>query len=104
MSMQEPMKKEIVAELVKTEKFKAARNARELSVDELGAVTGGVGAWMFEHEGTVWGVVCSKRETTNALVEECLVLSQACAYASPGATTCFECQYIYFGDMGIVVD
>ena len=70
MSTNEMVKKEIVTGLVKTDKFMTARNARELSADELCAVTGGVGSWAFEFEGNVWAAVCNKSETSNALFEE----------------------------------
>ena len=82
----------------------AGKSATELSSDELGAVTGGVGAWAFEFEGNVWSAVCTKSETTNAMLEYCLSIKKACKYASPGATTCLECNYLYIGDMGVGVE
>ena len=89
---------------IKTRAFAGAGKMTELSGDELAAVTGGVGAWAFEFEGNVWSAVCTKSETTNAMLENSLAFKKACKYASPDATTCLECMYLYIGDMGVRVE
>ncbi|MCL2003102.1 MAG: hypothetical protein FWG72_03735 [Oscillospiraceae bacterium] len=88
-------------EAMKAGKLQKSGKTAELSAEQLEGVTGGVGAWAFEHEGDVWSVVCNKNETTNALLENCLVYEKACQYASPGATSCFNCQHFYIGNLGI---
>ena len=81
-----------------------AGESKELSGDELAAVTGGVGAWAFESDGEVWSAVCNKSETTNAMLEDCLVYEKACPYASPGASSCFDCHHLYIGNLGVAVE
>ena len=96
--------KRMIEEAAKTRTLPKEGRAKELSGDELGAVTGGVGAWAFEHEGVVWSAFCNKSETTNAMLENCLVFEKACPYASPGASSCFDCHQLYVEDTGIRVE
>ena len=91
-------------ELLNAKNLKKSEKTDELSVDQLSEVTGGVGAWAFKKDGFVWSWVCNNDFTTNPLFEHCLSYESACQYASAGATSCFNCSYLYVGNMGIPVE
>ncbi|MCL2096100.1 MAG: hypothetical protein FWH10_04265 [Oscillospiraceae bacterium] len=84
--------------------FMKAEKSAELSEDELDGVAGGVGSWSHEHDGYVWSAVCNKKQTNNAMLEYYLAVGTACPHASEGATSCYTCEHLYYGNTGVPVE
>ena len=83
--------------LAEAKRVSLTKGEKELSPDELDAVSGGVGMYGFEYEGIVYSFGCNKGGVdTNALLELCLKTKQPCRYAAPeGITSSYQCQYMY---------